>query len=460
MSSLPTTIKPEAADAAEREPVVLYMEDDLGLARLLQVQLGRHGYRVDLVEDGVQGLALVGERCYQAVLVDGNLPSQGGMAVLAALREADRLLPVIMVTATGDESSAVQAMKLGASDYLVKDREHRYLDLLPLVLDKVLLGHRLTLERQRTLESIRESEERYRKLVELSPDGIVICCNSRIEFANPAALRLLRAACPDDVLGANLLSFVHQDSATLFQAQLSLMESSGVNVPWLEERFVRLDLAEFDVEVSGVPFRYRGEPAVQIIFRDISTRVRAKQLLERMAYYDQLTQLPNRALFFDRFGVQLAQAKRYGFGFALLYLDLDGFKAVNDTLGHDQGDILLGQVALRLQGAVRCSDTVARLGGDEFVVLMARAASPDDAAVVADKVIKALLEPFELAGERRRIGTSVGISRFPDDAGDLDGLLGAADRAMYQAKRAGGSGFRFSCRGTLPTGRAGSAGVG
>jgi diguanylate cyclase (GGDEF)-like protein/PAS domain S-box-containing protein len=425
---------------------ILYMEDDPGLARLLQLQLGRRGYRVDIAGDGEQGLELARQTGYQAVLVDYRMPVLSGMSVVARLVELDPALPVIMVTGNGDERVAVEAMKLGARDYLVKDADGRYLELLPLVLEKVLLGRRLARERERMLAAIRESEERYRKLVELSPDGIVICRQARIEFANPAALRLLGARDPDEVLGAMILGFVHPDSVELFQAQLELIEENGANVPWLEERFVRLDYAVLDVEVSGIPFRYRGQQAVQIIFRDISARIDAKQRLERMAYCDQLTQLPNRACFFDRLSVQLAQAKRYGFRIALLYLDLDGFKQVNDTLGHDQGDFLLTQVAGRLEGSLRSCDTVSRMGGDEFVVIMARVKAPGDAALVAAKLVEVLKAPFELGEERGCIGGSVGISMYPEDGSDADTLLNKADRAMYRAKQEGGGGFRFAGR--------------
>jgi diguanylate cyclase (GGDEF)-like protein/PAS domain S-box-containing protein len=426
-----------------QEVRILYMEDDAGLARLLQKHLGRMGYRVDLAVDGEQGLALVREHGYQAVLLDYSMPALSGTSVLAALVELDPLLPVVMVTGNGDERVAVEAMKLGARDYLVKDLDMRYLERLPIILEKLLLGRKLARERERTLVAIRESEERYRKLVELSPDGIVICCDSRIEFANPAALHLLGAGQAEQLLGAMILGFVHPDSVDLFEAQLELIQHSGANVPWLEERFIRLDYAELDVEVSGVPFSYRGAPAVQIIFRDVTARTEAKQLLQRLAYYDQLTRLPNRALFFDRLTVQLAQAQRYRFSFALLYLDLDGFKQVNDTLGHDQGDRLLRQVAGRLEGCLRSSDTVSRIGGDEFVILMARIKSPADAELVATKIVNVLREPFYLDGECCRIGGSVGIGLYPDDAGGADALLSKADSAMYQAKQAGGNGFRL-----------------
>jgi diguanylate cyclase (GGDEF)-like protein/PAS domain S-box-containing protein len=429
--------------AQAQAPRILYMEDDPGLARLLKKHLGRYGYQVDLAADGAEGLSLVEKNRYQAVLVDYNMPVLGGMEVVRHLVAREQRLPVVMITGNGDEQVAVEAMKLGAADYLVKDLDMGYLELLPMVLDKVLLGGRLAAEREQALRSIRESEERYRKLVELSPDGIVICCRSRIEFVNPAALRLLGAGAAAEVLGHLILGFVHPGSVHLFQAQLELIETSGVNVPWVEERFVRLDYGELDVEVSGIPFVFGGKQAVQIIFRDITARVESTRLLERMAFYDQLTRLPNRVLFFERVSVTLLQAKRYEFPLALLYLDLDHFKQINDTLGHDKGDELLRQVAARLVHCSRSSDTVARMGGDEFVILVSRMKDQDNAAIVARKVIDTLNAPFNLGGELCSIGASIGISLHPADADDADDLVKKADHAMYVAKQQGGNCFIY-----------------
>ncbi len=166
--------------------------------------------------------------------------------------------------------------------------------------------------------------------------------------------------------------------------------------------------------------------------------------LFRSANYDELTDLPNRSLFLDRLNQILKQSKRYERIFALLFIDLDGFKSVNDTLGHDAGDELLIKVSERLLGCVRESDTVARLGGDEFTVILSTITTSDKAEMVARKLIETLSVPFDLKGNVAQIGASIGISIFPDSGIDTEMLLKKADDAMYMAKKEGKNDYRLS----------------
>ncbi|MBK1700053.1 hypothetical protein CKO22_03730 [Thiococcus pfennigii] len=172
---------------------------------------------------------------------------------------------------------------------------------------------------------------------------------------------------------------------------------------------------------------------------DITERVELEQRLERSAHFDALTNLPNRTLFLDRLGQAVHLATRHGHGLALLFIDLDGFKAVNDTSGHLCGDQVLHEVGVRLAGVGRASDTVGRLGGDEFGLLLPEIDDPDGAYRVARNCIALLAKPFEVCGRRFQIGASIGIAHFPADGDTPEQLLAAADRAMYQAKRAGGN---------------------
>lgn len=181
--------------------------------------------------------------------------------------------------------------------------------------------------------------------------------------------------------------------------------------------------------------------------KDISERVRAQEQLRYLAHHDPLTGLPNRALLEDRVEHALASARREGYGLAVLFLDLDRFKTVNDSLGHGVGDDLLGMAAKRLRSLMRGGDTLARLGGDEFVLVVDRLRGAADSATVAEKVLAALAEPFELQGFEAFVTGSVGISVFPDDGGSSEDLLKHAGVAMYRAKQTGGDSYQFYTEG-------------
>jgi diguanylate cyclase (GGDEF)-like protein len=162
-----------------------------------------------------------------------------------------------------------------------------------------------------------------------------------------------------------------------------------------------------------------------------------------LALYDALTGLPNRALFFDRMIQLLALAKRNEFVLALLYMDLDRFKIINDTLGHDAGDALLKEVSQRMTSCLRKADTVARMGGDEFICICGRITAPQDAGVVAEKILAVLSEPYHLKGEVCTIGTSIGISIYPQDGDNVETLVSKADTAMYRVKEQGKGGYAY-----------------
>jgi diguanylate cyclase (GGDEF)-like protein len=177
---------------------------------------------------------------------------------------------------------------------------------------------------------------------------------------------------------------------------------------------------------------------------DITEHKLTEERIQRVAHHDSLTGLPNRLLFNDRLNQAISLAKRDSRQFALLYLDLDKFKPVNDTLGHTAGDELLKSAAARILHQIRESDTVARVGGDEFTVILPAIARREDAETVAKKIIAALATPFQLGRQMQSvdIGTSIGIALYPADAQDADALVKAADAAMYSAKQAGSS-FSF-----------------
>ncbi|MBJ6799003.1 sensor domain-containing diguanylate cyclase [Geomonas propionica] len=302
------------------------------------------------------------------------------------------------------------------------------------------------------VEAIGESEERFRRLVELSLDGIAILVGRRFVFINPAGSELLGCHAPDQLLGREMLEFIERESAELFLEQVTYAEQGDSSAPWIEERLLRHDRTSIEVELGVGPFVYRGERALQVIFRDITERKLAKARLESLAHYDSLTSLPNRVLFFDRLRHALSEAKRYQHPMALMYLDLDCFKEINDRFGHAAGDAVLLEAGQRLKDCVRACDMVARMGGDEFTIILTKMAEPQDAAVVAGRIIQAFAQPFLVEGQEAGVGVSIGVCIYPECGDDLDGMVRAADGAMYRAKQEGKNMYRFH----PPAGRDGS----
>lgn len=429
--------------ADQSSQTILYMEDDASIARLVQKALERQNYRVEIASNGAEGLARVEQGDIDVLIVDYSMPVYGGIDVIKVLEGNPASPPIIMLTGHGNEKVAVEALKSGAADYIVKDVNLGFLDLLPSVVEQVISKGQLVRERAVMYDILTEREERYRKLVELSPDGIAIIETGQVVFINPAGQAILGVASIEELQERQLVELVSPASRDVFLSQMSLLQESGVQVPWMEHTFVRCNGGEVAVEVSGIPFLHDGRRAVQVLFRDITERKLAKERLEQMAHHDLLTGLPNRAFFFDRMGCQLEHARRYKERFALLYLDLDGFKQVNDDLGHDAGDCLLKEVGMRLEQCLRRADSVARVGGDEFIVLLSKVNDRHDPTIVANKIIKAVSDPFVVAGTRCKVGVSIGIVVFPEDGDQVDMLVKKADTAMYQAKAGGRNTYRY-----------------
>lgn len=205
------------------------------------------------------------------------------------------------------------------------------------------------------------------------------------------------------------------------------------------------DGLSFPAHFSGSAMYDEGGELLGIIgiLSDITELKKAQEELVQMAHHDALTGLPNRNLLFDRLEQTLQDAKRHNRIFALLYLDLDKFKEVNDTMGHDVGDMVLKEVSNRLLQLLRADDTVARMGGDEFLIILNALQSPSDAMILADKVIDAICRPFTFGAVEHRLGVSIGISIFPQDGTSIETLIKKSDSAMYVSKHGGGSCFNF-----------------
>ncbi len=417
-------------------------------------------------------------------------------------------------------------------------------------------------------QALQESEERYRKLFELSPDSIYVHTDGIIVFANPAAAKLLGVSSPDELVGKPILDFMHPDFHEIAEQRMHQVQEDGRDVPLLEERLVRADRTVVDTEVASISLPYEGMRMVLSVFRDITERKRAEreinlqkayfqqlfenspeaiammdnedriininrefhklfqysieeikgcyindiivpehladeasevsdtvirgdfiqketvrkrkdgsyvdvsilrcpivvderqvggyviyrditerkrreEIIKYQACHDILTGLPNRVLFNDHLAGALADACNNSNMTAVMFLDLDKFKNINDTLGHAIGDELLIEVGRRLKGLIRQVDIVARMGGDEFTILLPGISGEEEITKVAQRIIDAFHWPFTVQGRELYITTSIGISVYPVDGGDVKTLLKNADIAMYRAKEMGRNNFQF-----------------
>ena len=293
----------------------------------------------------------------------------------------------------------------------------------------------------RSAQALREREERLQNILHSVAEGIItVSEDGKVETANSAAERMFKAPLRG-LLGRNIASLVgeptNSDGKKPFPTVLltpgSVIEGLGL----------RIDGSYFALEFVCNELRLGRQKLFTAILRDISERKESEEHIRRLAHHDSLTGLPNRNLLHDRMAQALARVRRHGGRLAILFVDLDRFKPINDKYGHKAGDIVLVEVARRLQDSIRTSDTVARIGGDEFAVILEEVTRPIEAAKVAAKIVSHLAVPINALEHSCQIGASVGVALFPDDGADLDEVVKAADLAMYRVKNAGRNGFRM-----------------
>ncbi|MDR7051420.1 diguanylate cyclase (GGDEF)-like protein/PAS domain S-box-containing protein [Duganella sp. 3397] len=287
------------------------------------------------------------------------------------------------------------------------------------------------------LAALERSEERLRRIVHCAEEGIwEIDASARTSFVNPKMAHMLGYAI-EDMLDQPLVAFMDDEGRAILERNIASRQRRGAEAERHEFKFLRRDGGELWVTLATNPIfdatgAYLGALA---LVSDITDSRASAELIWQQANFDTLTALPNRHMFQDRLGQEVKKARREGTLLALLFIDLDGFKQVNDTLGHDQGDALLVEAARRIAACVRGTDTVARLGGDEFTVILTALESMNGVERIAQAIVTRLQAPFALGAANPAVSASIGISVFPADAVSPEDLVRNADQAMYAAKQ-------------------------
>ncbi|HEY6223744.1 MAG TPA: EAL domain-containing protein, partial [Gemmatimonadales bacterium] len=439
----PQRVPVAPAAPAERAPLLLVVDDESTSRVILAGLLRADGFVVEEASDGATALQRVAALRPDLVLLDVVMPGMDGFEVCASIRAMAEvaLTPIVMVTALDERGALERAFEVGATDFITKPVAP------PLLTHRV----RFVLRMSAALEEARRSEARLAEAQRIARVGNWEWHISSGVFRGSAeASRLLglgndATQCPIDELYQRVAA---DEQEGLKQALENAAAGGGARLD--SEHRIPLAGAERHVHLLGeaVPGAH-GVERVAGTVQDVTARVETQRRIQTLAYHDALTGLPNRRLFSDQLHKVLSAARRRQRRAAVMLVDLDDFKRINDSLGHSAGDQVLAEVAGRLREAVRAYDTVgreigpdepptvARLGGDEFLVAVADLATGEDAAIVAGRLLKAFTNHFHVAGQDIFVSASVGISVYPEDGDDLESLLKHADVALYQAKAAG-----------------------
>ena len=431
---------------------ILIVDDEILNRKLLETLLQPEGYLTLSAASGEEALAAIAQHAPDLILLDIMMPDMDGYQVAGILKAnpATSNIPIIMVTAHIDRSARLAGLNAGAEEFLTKpvDRAELWLRVRNLLRLKAygdfLQNHSLILEQQVQARTV--DLQRFRAAMDATGDAIFLVNRTTMGF-----VELNATACK--MLGYTREELFRLGPAQIDATTLEQLESvydgiiAGHGTNELQEtQLQRKDGSRFQVEVRRHAHRSGADWIIVGVVRDITERNEAEQRLKRLhhlAHYDTLTGVPNRTLFYETLKKALAQASDRGWQVAVLFIDLDHFKNVNDTLGHAIGDELLGQFSDRLAQCVRTRDTVGRLGGDEFALILLMHGGHQGAAFVANKIRDVLRAPFDLQGHEVAVTASIGITVHPDDASDPDTLLKYADAAMYRAKQAGRDTSRF-----------------
>ncbi len=425
-------LTPKPSDERKGDTLnLLLVEDNPGDARLVQESLRdeRSGdFRLSRATHLQEALGKLSQMDYDAVLLDLSLPDSRGLDTFLRIRDTTDKVPVVIFTGLDDREIAIQAVQEGAQDYLVKGEVND---------GSLTRAIHYAVERHRITHLLQQTEERLDSFLEHTYDLVQIAnAEGSLRFVNRSWMDTLGHSA-DDICRLSYLDVVDPDSKEHWK-EIFQRASGGSSSPLVSVTFRNTEGEKIFLE-GGVyaSSPHGGKRTISAVLRNITERQLEEERIKYLAHHDGLTGLPNRRLFNDRLEQLLIRSSLRNRSLAVLFLDLDHFKPVNDNHGHQTGDLLLMTVAERLKECLREGDTVARIGGDEFAIILADIAQAADVSLVAQKIKTALSQTCQLKELNLSIQASIGISVFPEDGTTAKALLNRADQAMYEVKAAG-----------------------
>jgi diguanylate cyclase (GGDEF)-like protein/PAS domain S-box-containing protein len=431
-----------------RAATILIVDDEIRNRKLLETLLRPEGYLTLTAANGEDALSSIEQNVPDLILLDIMMPGIDGyqLACILKANPATANIPIIMVTALVDRGARLAGLNAGAEEFLTKpvDRAELWLrvrNLLRLKTFCELQSYTLNLELQ--VQERTADLQRFRSAMDATANAIFLLNRTTMRFieVNATACKMLGYT-REELFGmgpSQLGVGTHEQLENTYDAVIAGHNPNALT----ETKLRRKDGSWLQVEMHRQAQLSGDDWIIVGVVRDITERKEAELRLHHLAHYDALTGLPNRTLFYESLKKTLHLASGSGWLVAVMFIDLDHFKNVNDTLGHAIGDELLRQFSNRLVECVRIRDTVGRLGGDEFALVLVMQDGEQGAVLVANKVREVLRAPFDLKGHEVSVTASIGITVYPVDAPDSETLLRYADTAMYRAKQAGRDTFRF-----------------
>jgi diguanylate cyclase (GGDEF)-like protein/PAS domain S-box-containing protein len=425
------------------DKTVLLIENDREQTRIIRAMFddqGSHSFKLTHVVCLADAETYLAGHSVDIVLLDLGLSDSKGLEAVRWARAVAPRVSIVLLSSLDDEPKAIQAIQEGAQDYLIKGQIEPH---------KLMRALGNAVERKMNEEILFNEKERAQTTLDCIADALICTdMSGNITFFNPIAGEMMGWPLKEAV-GRHLTEAFRIVDATTRKVILDPMakaasENLTGKLP-LNCMLINRDGHEMFIEDSVAPIHDREGKVTGavIVFRDVSAARAQSERIAHLAEHDSLTGLPNRLLFNDRVGQAISLARRHGGRVAVLFLDLDGFKHINDSLGHAAGDEFLKSVARRLLNSVRTPDTVSRQGGDEFVLLLQDVQGPEDAAATARRVLQAVAEVHLADHSALHVTASIGVSLYPDDGLDVETLIKNADIAMYQAKKNGRQSYQF-----------------